>query len=106
MCVTRWNLAPFIHADQKGHKHRVEILKMQPGWREAFFSWSSQGGLLEEVTLEHSMKRSWYSGQEGRYHAVSEGRGAAVSTGPPPPLLEPKKEHKVRVRGGGCLLSA
>lgn len=25
---------------------------------------------------------------------------------PPPPLLEPKKEHKVRVRGGGCLLSA
>lgn len=25
---------------------------------------------------------------------------------PPPLLLEPKDEHKVRVQGGGCLLSA
>lgn len=28
----------FIRSYRKGHKHRAEILKMQPGWREAVFS--------------------------------------------------------------------
>ncbi|XP_057170663.1 uncharacterized protein LOC123000765 [Ursus arctos] len=47
-----------------GHKHRVEILKMQPGGER--LSSAEQSGLQEEATLECWMKKSWCPGQKGR----------------------------------------
>lgn len=63
--LTHRTLGPFIHSFirsyHKAQKCRVEILELQPGWREV--SSAEQLGLQEEVTFEYSTKKGWCSGQ-------------------------------------------